>query len=337
MGNRIAPKIFTVGAAVWDVFLRSPAFYVIHDERSVTGEAQCVALGTKIESDMLVSASGGGATNAAVTFARLGFPTSLIARLGDDDHGRSIAAELEREGVSTDHVVIAPDGQTGYSSILMTDSGERSIISFRGVSKTWSPNDIPDALQTADAIYVTSLAGDIATLKSILQHAARKNTKIFFNPGMGEIKKADDLLPLLQYVDTLIVNLEEARALLRADDDLAATAQRLTTHVPRAIVTDGPRGAVLASDDAHVIAYSTGAPSVSRTGAGDAFGSGFTAAIMHGYTAEDALRVGTLNAESVISHIGAKVGILHAWPTAGDLARVRIERIHSPTSETLSV
>jgi len=66
---------------------------------------------------------------------------------------------------------------------------------------------------------------------------------------------------------------------------------------------------------------------VNLTGAGDAFGSGYAAAILKHYDIRTALAVGTLNATGVVQHTGAKVGILRAWPTANEISRVKIKKM----------
>ena len=49
---------------------------------------------------------------------------------------------------------------------------------------------------------------------------------------------------------------------------------------------------------------------VDRTGAGDAFGSGFVSALAKGAGVEQAIRAGSANATSVVEYVGAKKGIL---------------------------
>ena len=53
---------------------------------------------------------------------------------------------------------------------------------------------------------------------------------------------------------------------------------------------------------------------MNTTGAGDAFGSAFTAAWIKTDDAKKSLAVAMLNATSVVSHMGAKAGILKTYP-----------------------
>ena len=49
---------------------------------------------------------------------------------------------------------------------------------------------------------------------------------------------------------------------------------------------------------------------VDRTGAGDAFGSGFVAGLIQASRIEYAIRLGSANATSVVEYVGAKKGIV---------------------------
>ncbi|MEK7144014.1 MAG: hypothetical protein AAB820_01645, partial [Patescibacteria group bacterium] len=93
--------VITIGTATRDVFLTSPLFKIVRDPRHLqkmgfpTGEAQCFALGGKIEISAPVLTTGGGATNAAVSFGRQGLKTATLVKVGDDESANSIINELK--------------------------------------------------------------------------------------------------------------------------------------------------------------------------------------------------------------------------------------------------
>ena len=149
--------ILTIGAAVRDVFLTSPGFTVIRSPQFSTGYGECVALGAKIEVEQCVFATGGGATNAAATFSHLGFSTSVLAKIGTDEPGEAILADLRAHGVATTHVKREKKGNTGYSTLLTTHDGERSVLVFRGVSADWKESDIPPFPDAITNLYVCLL------------------------------------------------------------------------------------------------------------------------------------------------------------------------------------
>jgi sugar/nucleoside kinase (ribokinase family) len=78
-----------------------------------------------------------------------------------------------------------------------------------------------------------------------------------------------------------------------------------------AVMTDGARGAIV-SDGRYI--YRAGIfkekKLVDRTGAGDAFGSGFVAGFILKKDIHFALRLASANATSVVEKIGAQAGIL---------------------------
>ena len=64
------------------------------------------------------------------------------------------------------------------------------------------------------------------------------------------------------------------------------------------------------------------------TGAGDAFGSGFiTGWIKSRGDIRYALRLAAFNADSVVQHVGAKVGILKKYPSTHELNKLTIKPI----------
>ena len=147
-------------------------------------------------------------------------------------------------------------------------------------------------------------------LKNVVEHAKENDIKIAFNPGTLELENPEELKKLLPDISILALNKDEMQLLFDGEtiEELALNAAQV---VGIAVVTDGPKGEA-ASDGTKIC---TGGmyedvPVVDRLGAGDAFASGFTSAIIHGRSLEDAITLGSANSTSVVQQIGAKPGIL---------------------------
>src|SRR3989338_10975611 len=111
--------IITIGSSTRDVLMQSDELRLIESKESPTGQLECLPLGSKIEIKKIVFATGGGGTNAAVTFARQGLKTACIGAIGDDIGGKEALRELEQEGIDTKYFQRHNDGQTAYSLILV--------------------------------------------------------------------------------------------------------------------------------------------------------------------------------------------------------------------------
>jgi sugar/nucleoside kinase (ribokinase family) len=317
--------VITIGSAVRDVFLLSKEFQIIKSDKFATGSAECVALGAKIDIEQMVLSTGGGATNAAATFASLGFSTAIVSRVGDDEPGDDVLRDLARYKVDASMVKRIKGGQTAYSTLLTAPNGERTALVHRGVSAEFAVADVPFKTMNAKWYYVSSLSGNVGLLSKIIAHAKKTDAKIAVNPGGGELLKASELRALVKDVDVLLVNLEEAQKLTGlSTKDGKELAAKLSSEKTLAVVTDGSRGAYGSQGKIRYSARNRNVPSISRTGAGDSFGSGLVAALAKGYSVDDALKVGTLNAESVIQHIGAKAGIMTKWPAKKLLEEIRV-------------
>lgn len=320
--------IITVGAAIHDVFLLSDKFQLISGTQFEGGIGECVSLGAKITVDKKVESTGGGATNAAVTFARLGFDAACACKVGDDASGREVVADLGREGVDTTLIKHVLGGETGFSALLTASNGERSILTSRGVSADWKTTDLPWSSLHTKWFYITSLGGNLAIAERIGQTAAKGGSAIAWNPGHSELSQSlAAVKPMLKHVSVLFVNKEEAATLTGEQDPI--NAFRAFSDLPHltVIITDGDKGAYAFRGTEAWVSGTTGVQGISRTGAGDAFGSGVTAGLMHGLSLPQALALGTLNAESVIKQIGAKKGILKSWPSAAQLKKVPVRSL----------
>ncbi|MNL33008.1 putative sugar kinase YdjH [compost metagenome] len=163
------------------------------------------------------------------------------------------------------------------------------------------------------------MAGSMDALHKIFTQAKKLGIKIMFNPGKGELSQPEKLRALLEDVDVLSVNREEMQILVEGKE-LEELVRHALHFVPVAIVSDGPNG-VIASDGKTIVRAGMyeDVKVVDRTGAGDAFGSGFLSQWAQDKSLKDSIVFASANSTSVVTRIGAKTGILHAGPRLHDM------------------
>lgn len=307
-----APRIVAFGGVTQDVHLMGPALRHHTDPRT-HGDVEQFPLGAKLELDAVAFGVGGGASNAAVTFARQGFPTALAARVGRDLPGEEVRRTMLAEGVDVRRLTVDETLGTAYSVILLADNGERTVLVYRGAAHHFGVAElVAGAPYEADWFYVSALGGDLVLLRAILDLARSLGARVALNPGQAELDQRDALLPLLDGVEILLANRDELACLYGGFTPLetiaAAVAEGACRHV---VLTDGPDGC-WATDGARIVRAGVyrDVEVVDRLGAGDAFCSGFTAAIARGDDLADAISLGAANSTAVVGRIGAKAGIL---------------------------
>ena len=177
-----------------------------------------------------------------------------------------------------------------------------------------------DAIASADWIYPTSLAnGGVDLLAHIVNAARRGDTKVILNPAGPELAEPAKLRAILEDVDVLVMNKEEMSQLVEGH-----TLEELVRHglnlSPVVIVSDGPNG-VVASDGKTIVTAGMyeDVPVIDRTGAGDAFASGFLSQWVQGKSLKDSIVFASANSTSVVGVIGAKAGILRQGVALHDM------------------
>lgn len=315
--------VITIGSATRDVYLKSEGVEVRRHSDSPTGVEQCFPLGAKIEVKDIVFTTGGGGTNAAVTFSRQGLKTGCVGVIGNDFNGKEIIKELKNENVKP-FFSIHKDDLTVYSVILVHPDAERTILSYKGEGQHFDPEKISWRKLKANWFFLGSMGGSWPMLQKSFEHASSRDFRIAFNPGGKELAHGlEKLKPLLAETDIFSVNKEEAESLLGMPNNSSAAEvlknlDKLVKGI--AVLTLGPEG-VLVSDKQKIYRAGTpDSPRVERTGAGDAFVSGFTAQyILSDGDITKSVQFATANASSVVAQYGPKAGILKKddwgpWP-----------------------
>lgn len=304
--------VVCVGSALLDLYLKSPKFKQIPSGEFAGGVALCEEFGGKMEVEEAEVTTGGGGSNNAVSFARKGLKTALIAELGTDLVAAAIKQELVIEGVDSSLLVQEPTEETGFSAVLVNQAGGRSVVVYRGAAKMLSKTDIPWDNLYPTWLHISALGGDVELLEGLLGHAKHHGIKVAVNPGKPELEKIDAWggTELFRDVDVLLVNREEASLMLKRNLSSEEAWNTLSIVGPKlTIVTDGRDGGKYWIDGAGMPYPAATGEVVEETGAGDAFGSGVVAALIRGKDIDTALRWGRIQAENVVRFMGAKRGL----------------------------
>lgn len=294
--------VISIGAATADILIKS---------ENIRESSRFISLKSSSKNEVSESliCSGGGATNSATTFSRLGLKSALVSLIGTDPLSLYIKNDLETEKINMDFLVINKKEATDFSVVLVASNGTRSILTNRGKTRLETKN-IPWSKLKTKFLYLTSLEGNLSLLEEIIGFAKENNIKISFNPGMRELSQRRELIPLLKHLDFLLLNRQEAEILSDLDHKDPNFWNKLKTFSPLIAVTNGRLGAKILSPSETYYSPIINTNPVDETGAGDAFGSAFVAALIYNHSLPDCLEWGIKNSASVVSALGAKNGIL---------------------------
>lgn len=278
-----------------------------------------IHLGDKIYVNKVDFMTGGGASNASVTFSRGGQKSYFMGLIGCDPAASACLASFAEENVNTKYISYTKRYNTDYSTLLLAPSGERTILTYRGCGAHLKPKyfDLSKVDDHIDWIYMTSLVGHFDIYMPLVEEAHRRGIKIAFNPGGAELSQPDKLKELLPYIEILSMNKEEAQKIVPGEtiEDLL---RQLRKYCPVVIITDGVNGAIATNRQQTIWAglYHANEKPVDRTGAGDSFCSGFTLKYALGKGLREAIYFASANSASVVTKIGSKPGIMRVGEDA---------------------
>ena len=320
--------VITIGSATMDVFVESDDANIVSVyTKNKKSEFMSYPYGAKVEITDFDSKVGGGGVNTAVNFSNLGYNTSAIFKIGDDIYSDGI---LDKK-VDLSNIVQDKKVSTGFSIILVSFQGDRTVLAHRGANAQIKKSDINfDAIKNAKLLYIAPMNGDSTkVLDDIANFAGENNVYVCFNAGSSSIKKGFNYLKkILENANIVVLNKEEAslatQIQVRPDTrdekfsdnlihpDVKEMFKKLKVRDYQIIViTDGGKGAYAYDGKDYYYCPVFDGPVVSTLGAGDAFASTFCAAL--GKTKVNigkALMYASVNSAGVVSKFGATEGLL---------------------------
>lgn len=303
-----------IGDIANDVFIKISEAETICDYDKAHCEL-CLNYGGKIPyTESVICHAVGNSSNFSIGTSRLGAKSILLTNLGDDDGGTLCIQKLQKENINTALVNKEDNMLTNYHYVLWYKN-EHTILVKHEKYKYELPKNLEDVC-TPSWVYLSSLGeNSLSFHNQILEYLENnKDIKFAFQPGTFQIRFGlDTLLGIYKRTDILFCNLEEAQKILDTEITYIEELLKMIYNIgPKIVViTNGSRGSY-AYDGKEI--YSEGIKQASSlvetTGAGDAFASAFMVSINEGKDIKTALKWGSINSSSVVSHIGPHEGLL---------------------------
>lgn len=329
----MSKKVITIGSATMDVFVECDEANIVSVcSKDKSSDFMSYPYGSKIDISNFSSNVGGGGVNTACNFANLGFETSAIFKIGNDIYSDGILNFFKNHKVSLKHIIQKEDVATGFSIILVSFQGDRTVLVHRGANAQIQENEIDfDAVKEADFIYIAPLNGDSnKVLLPIAEFAHKHHVGVCFNAGTTSLKKGfKHLKHILDSADVIVMNKEEAcmatnitvrpdtktekfsKDLIHIDIKSMLNALKVRDY-QLVVITDGNKGAYAYDGEKYYFCPIYPSDVVSTLGAGDAFASTFCAALKRtDANIGKSLMYASINSSSVVSKFGATEGFLN--------------------------
>ena len=254
------------------------------------------------------TAPGGKGANQAVACARLGAPTRMVGRVGDDLFGEQLRASLRSFGVQDDGVLTTP-GPSGVALIAVDDLAENTIVIVPGANGSVSIADIPrlEAVLDGARILLVQLEVPIETVVAAARAAHTRGVTVILDPAPA-LPLPDELYAL---ADIITPNEHEAATLtgIAVHDDqgaIAAARALIARGARRVALKLGARGALTADAEGEQFWSPFTVTPVDTVAAGDAFNGGLAVALSEGRSFNEAIRWGLAAGALSVTRHGAQ-------------------------------
>ncbi len=232
----------------------------------------------KLEMLRFTVQGGGPAATATVAAGRLGLSTAYHGKIGDDDFGRRMLGELEREGVDVSSVIVEEGGCSQFAFIMVDErTAARTILWTRGENSPFTPGEVDlDLIRSARGLLIDSLEPAAALAAARCAH--ENGIPVLIDAGTLR----DGIKELLPLCDHIIAS--ETFAGQISGGGVGEALERIHSFGPKtAVVTLGERGCAAISGAGVVEVAGFPVKAVDTTGAGDVFHGAFMYAVLRGW------------------------------------------------------
>lgn len=238
--------------------------------------------------------AGGAPANVIGAVTKLGIPSKMLTKLGDDPFGDYIIDVLNEVGIDTSNIERDQEGETALAFVSLAADGNRDFKFYRKNSADlrYSVDDIPDdILDDCGMIHFCSVDLVESPMKEahkkLIDMAIEKGVKVSFDPNLrfslwddlDALKKTvNDFIP---YADIIKISDEELEFITGKTDIKDAAPELLSAGRGKYVIyTKGADGAEIYTKDGMVEAPGYSIEVRDTTGAGDSFIGAFLFCIL---------------------------------------------------------
>jgi fructokinase len=257
---------------------------------------------------------GGAPFNVAWHLHGFGVEPLLLSRIGDDELGKSILAEMKQWGMDTRGIQVDPRHATGTVRVSHKDGQPSYDITLDVAYDHIEAGDYDDLLTEASVFYHGSLAARNQTSAKSLQYILDNITApVFLDVNLRPPHwNYDQLDSLMNTANWIKLNDEEVEKLTRMNIDEPGSLETIARQIRHdykldsVIVTLGSEGAFVVDDDGLSRAEPANVKAIVDTvGAGDAFSSIFIVGLLSGWNMQVTLDRAVIFAAEICKQRGA--------------------------------
>jgi sulfofructose kinase len=260
--------------------------------------------GGKYVANNYTEVGGGPAATAAVAAAKLGADVDFIGRVGDDDTGNRLLAELESLGVNTRFTRVFEGARSSQSAVLVDACGERIIANYPS----------PDLPEEANWLQDIDFSQWDVVLADVRWHdGAKQAFTLARQQGVTTVLDADitpqAITELVALSDHAAFSAPGLRRLTQIDEPESALKKAQTITNGHVYVTQGKDGCYWLEKGAlcHQPAFAIDV--VDTTGAGDVFHGALAVGLAQNQPVQEAVCFASAVAALKCTRPGGRAGI----------------------------
>ncbi len=247
---------------------------------------------------------GGEVATALVALSRLGVRTSFVGKIGDDETGRFLVDEFEKENVDTSHIVIEKGGSSILAfCVIDKHTGKRTILWHKRMKPLLPCELDKEFMLSAEMLHLDQHEPEAAVAAAHWFREAGKKVVL-------DIDKVDSRLErLVGLVDVLICSEVFAKSFGR-DNDYFDAAEKIASSGPETVViTLGEKGCLCRSKENAFVQPAFEVNVVDTTGCGDVFHGAFIYGVLQDWRLREIARFSNAVAAIKCTRVGGRAGI----------------------------